>query len=66
MRVEIITSDNSPNMLAQLCEPQVEIGSNYNLTGSDVDLELTSSLDTSQVKSFKPLLNSFEGICKII
>jgi len=49
MRVEIITSDNSTKMLAQLCRPKIEIGSNYNVTTSDLDLELISSLETSQV-----------------
>jgi hypothetical protein len=52
MRVEIITSDNSLKMLAQLCEPQFEIGSNYNVSTSDVDLKLSSSLETSQVAPF--------------
>ena len=47
MHIELFSSDNSSTVMAQLCKPNVTVGSNYNVT-APIPV-LSSSLGYSQV-----------------
>lgn len=48
MYIELFTSDNSSDVMAQLCKPAITYGSNYNISSAPTPL-LTSSLANTQV-----------------
>lgn len=61
MIIEIDSSDNSSNIIAQICRPTISWGSNYNITNAPYP-QMTSSLNTSQfdtvVIDFGVIMNS--------